>query len=98
MEIKVIITGISHFIDIYDLEVNQEILLRKDYTNKYDGEAIAAYINNSMQIGYIANSVHTVAKGTYSAGRLYDKIGDSARARILIVTHHNAIGVVSIDD
>ena len=35
------------------------------------------------QIGWVANSVHTVIGETYSAGRLYDKIGDAAEGKVL---------------
>ena len=48
------------------------LTLKKDYENPYDDEAIAAYKNGS-KVGYVANSVSTVCRGTYSAGRLYDR-------------------------
>ena len=36
-------------------------------------------------VGYVANSPYTVVGESYSAGRLYDKIGESAKGRILYV-------------
>lgn len=42
----------------------------------------------------MANSVNTVVRGTYSAGRLYDKIDDEAYCRILFITKNEAIGEV----
>ena len=36
-------------------------------------------------VGYVANSPYTVAGESYSAGRLYDKIGDTARGTVLYV-------------
>ena len=50
-----------------------------------------------MQVGYIANSTFTVAKGTYSAGRLYDKIGNEAKARILVIFKDAAVLVIQKD-
>ena len=34
-------------------------------------------------IGYVANSVPTVLGESYSAGRLYDKIGDEAEGKVI---------------
>ena len=42
-------------------------------------------------IGYVANSVRTVLGDSYSAGRLYDKIGDTAAG---IVAYNLVNGVV----
>lgn len=46
------------------------------------------------KIAYVANSANTVYQGTYSAGRLYDKIADFAFARIMFITHAGAIAAV----
>ena len=97
MQIMVTMTGISHFIDCKELEANQDVILKKEPTNKYDKEAIAVYVNDSMQVGYIANSTFTVAKGTSSAGRLYDKIGNEAKARILVIFKDAAVLVIQKD-
>lgn len=98
MEIMITITGIQHYIEPEELNPNQEISLKKEPNNKFDSEAIAVYINDSMQIGYVAKSTHTQAKGTYSAGRLYDKIGETCKAKILVLIHNTAIATVSIED
>mgnify|MGYP000924214525 FL=1 len=37
------------------------------------------------KVGYVANSPHSVVGNSYSAGRLYDKIGDSAEGKVLYV-------------
>ena len=36
-------------------------------------------------MGYVANSIRTVQGESYSAGRLYDKIGDEAVGTVLYV-------------
>lgn len=58
-------------------KVGEELYLKKEVENFYDDEAIAVYKLSETKCGYIANSVETVARGTYSAGRIYDKIKDN---------------------
>lgn len=43
---------------------------------------------------YVANSVGSVARGTYSAGRIYDKFDKKARARVVFIHHTAAIAQV----
>ncbi len=40
---------------------------------------------------YVANSVRTVARGTYSAGRIYDKFDEKAFAKVIFVLKGCAI-------
>ncbi|MBQ6368062.1 MAG: hypothetical protein IJJ30_05980 [Erysipelotrichaceae bacterium] len=60
-------------------QVGQELTLKKDTGNAFDDEAIRVFNKNNSAIGYVANSVETVARGTYSAGRVYDKIEDGQK-------------------
>ena len=61
-------------------------------------EAIRVELPVIGTIGYVANSTNTVYRGTASAGRIYDKIGDYAFARIFFVTHSSAIALVLSTD
>lgn len=99
MEILLTVVGIQYYSDKEDLEANQEITLMKEPANKYDKEAIAvlADADGFKKIGYIANSTKTVAKGCYSAGRLYDKIPDSIKAKILVVLDNVLICKVNVE-
>lgn len=63
----------------------------KDVQNDYDEEAIAAFSEDKEQIGYIANSSRTVAKGTYSAGRVYDRFAIFAVGIVLFIVKDEAI-------
>ena len=45
---------------------------------------------------YVANSVSTVVRGTYSAGRIYDKLDGIARAQVLFI--HNGSAIARIVD
>ena len=64
------------------LRPGDRLVLKKDKENIYDDEAIIVYKENKTKIGYVANSVHSVARGTYSAGRVYDQINDDAECII----------------
>ena len=90
----VTITGIDHYYGKRPFKVGRIFQLIKDRKNQYDGEAIMAYLPFIEKIGYVANSVDTVYRGTLSAGRLYDKMGDYAFAKVMFITHSSVIAVV----
>lgn len=97
MEILLTVVGIKYYSDKEDIEPGQEVTLMKEPSNKFDKEAIAVLADNLEKIGYIANSTHTVAKGCYSAGRLYDKFDDSIKAKILLVFDDVAVCKINIE-
>lgn len=99
MEILLTVVGIQYYCDEGDIEPGQEVTLIKEPSNKYDKEAIAVLSGSKglEKIGYIANSIKTVAKGSYSAGRLYDKIPDSIKAKIILVLDEVAVCKVEIE-
>ncbi|XOQ53239.1 MAG: hypothetical protein ACFWT7_07675 [Succiniclasticum sp.] len=47
----------------------------KEPKNSVDTEAIYAEIPIFGKVGYVANTWHTKARGTFSAGRIYDTVG-----------------------
>ena len=63
-------------------ERGMTVTLQKDPVNEYDHEAIKANLPGLGQVGWVANSVGTVLGESYSAGRLYDKIGDTAEGTV----------------
>ncbi len=88
------VTGCNHYYGLAPFEIGNIVKLVKDQKNEYDGEAIKIVMPYINTVGYVANSTSTTYKGTYSAGRLYDKIGEYAYARIMFVTHSSAIALV----
>jgi transcriptional regulator with XRE-family HTH domain len=66
----------------------------------YDGDEglgeIKVYSGDyvSLDYMYVANSVSSVARGTYSAGRIYDKFDSEARAKVVFIHHNAAIAQV----
>ena len=65
--------------------------LEKEPDNEYDKEAIMVKMAPLDKIGYVANSWRTVVGDCYSAGRLYDKMGDTATATVVHVLSDSVI-------
>lgn len=65
------------------LEPGMTLTLKKEPDNDVDKEAIQVTLAGMGVIGYVANSPRTVVGDAFSAGRLYDKIGDTATAEVL---------------
>ena len=65
--------------------------LKKEPDNKFDKEAIVVKKKGLGEIGYVANSAHTVIGESMSAGRIYDKNGDTAKAKVVLVTPNGTI-------
>lgn len=85
------LTGTKHYLGSDFLEPGMKVKLVKEPDNEYDQEAIKVLLKGVGKIGYVANSPYTVLGESLSAGRLYDKIGNKAKARILFVTPKGAI-------
>ena len=88
------ITGHQSFLGLKPYKIGRVVKLVKEHDNEYDEDAIRVELPFIDTIGYVANSTGTVYKGTHSAGRLYDKIGDEAFAQIMFVTHSSAIALI----
>lgn len=73
------------------LRPGQPVRLVKEPENEYDSDAIRVEMDGLGQIGYVANSVHTVLGESKSAGRIYDRIGKKAVGTILYVTPRGVI-------
>lgn len=65
------------------LEPDMKVKLVKEPDNEVDPEAIKVMIEGLGHIGYVANSPYTLVGESYSAGRLYDKIGDNVEAKVV---------------
>ena len=96
MEKKVFIT-INHLDECFgytQFRIGEKLVLKKDHNNMYDDEAIGVYKEKDYRCGYVANSVSTVARGTYSAGRLYDRIGEEANCVVRFITEEMLIAEI----
>jgi hypothetical protein len=90
-EIYISITGTQFYHGLKPFKLGTIIKLVKDPENFYDAEAIRAEIRYAGQIGYVANNPKTVARGTMSAGRIYDKIMDTDFAKVKFILKDEVI-------
>lgn len=91
MKIWFTLTGTNHYLGSDFLEKGMKIRLEKEPDNRHDREAIKVLLDGVGHIGYVANSPWTVLGESYSAGRLYDKIGDTARGKVRVVTDRGVL-------
>lgn len=85
------ITGCNHYYGNEFMEKEMKVKLVKEPDNAHDKEAIQVQIKGLGACGYVANSPYTVKGESMSAGRLYDKIGDEAKGKIVFVIDGGAI-------
>ncbi len=79
------------------LKEGMKVRLEKEPDNKYDREAIRVMMKGLGQVGYVANSPRTVIGDSFSAGRLYDRIGDTAKGKVVLVTDKGVLCVLKKD-
>lgn len=89
--IYVTITGFSHYYGKKPFNIGNLLVCEKDPSNKYDSEAIIARLPIIGQVGFISNSPYTMAGGTTSAGRIYDKVEDKFYVRVMFTTQSKII-------
>ena len=85
-KVFITLTGTKHYFGNDFLKKGTKIQLEKEPDNEYDKEAIKVTYEGLGKIGYVANSSYTVIGESMSAGRLYDKIGDVAYAKVILIT------------
>ena len=98
-EDKSIYISINHLDDylrVMNLRVGDILALKKEPDNLYDDEAIAVYTKENCKCGYVANSVSTVARGTFSAGRVYDQIGDKTKCIVSFVMEEEGTAIAKV--
>ena len=97
-EIYFTIAGTNHHHGQDFIEPKMEVKLVKEPDNEYDTEAIKVEMPGIGHIGYVANSPYTVVGESYSAGRLYDKIGDTAKGTVLYVLPKGVLCVLKVEE
>lgn len=85
------LTGTNFYYGSSFLKPGMHVVLKKEPDNKYDKEAIEVRFEGLGKIGYVANSPNTVIGESMSAGRLYDRIGDNAEARVVVITPEGVV-------
>lgn len=94
-DVLITITGLGYRYGTEFLEKGMKVKLVKEPDNEHDAEAIRVEYPGLSKIGYVANSAKTVIGESYSAGRLYDRIGKKAKAKVIIILDNAVICKVS---
>lgn len=97
-ELYTTIVGLKNYEGNKVFKIGSIVRLVKEPDNDYDLEAIACENKYVGKTGYIANSTTTVTKGTMSAGRIYDKIGDVSYCEVKFVSKDSVIAKVLSDE
>ena len=80
------------------MKKGMKVRLIKEPDNEHDKEAIRVDMKGLGTVGYVANSTRTVLGDSMSAGRLYDKIGKKATAKVKYVVPDGVICKVNRND
>ena len=94
-KVFITLTGTKYYHGNEFLKPGMKVKLIKEPDNQYDKEAIKVSMKGIGDIGHVANSPYTVIGESISAGRLYDRIGNKANAKVVLVTEHGTICKVS---
>lgn len=92
------LTGTNHRFGSDFIEPGMTVRLVKEPDNEVDSEAIKVEMEGLGQVGYVANSPYTVEGESFSAGRLYDRIGDTADGTVLYVLPKGVLCYITADD
>ncbi len=92
------IAGTSHYYGLDFFEPQMAVHLVKEPENKFDKEAIRVELEGLGKVGYVANSTYSVIGQSYSAGRLYDKIGEAAEGTVLYKLRNGILCILTKTD
>lgn len=90
-DLYVTITGFHNYYGMQPFAIGNLIRCRKEPDNRFDCEAIKCTLPMLGTVGYVANSVGTVACGTMSAGRIYDRVEERFYVRVMFTTNSKVI-------
>lgn len=90
----VTIVGIKYYLGTEAFRVNQILYGVKEPDNEEDSEAIKVLSESGIQLGYIANSIYSVAKGCKSAGRIVDTFEGQLKMRVLFIVKNAVIAEI----
>lgn len=91
------ITGTGHYFGAELFKPGMSVRLTKEPDNRADREAIKVELKGLGVVGYVANSTYTVQGESMSAGRLYDRIGDTAAGTVRYVLPKGVLCTVDKD-
>lgn len=92
------IAGTNHHFGQEFFEPRMEVKLVKEPDNVFDKEAIRVELEGLGLVGYVANSPYTVQGESVSAGRLYDRIGDTAKGVVKYVLPKGVLCELTVNE
>ena len=85
------ITGCNHYLGNEFMEKGMKVKLKKEPDNEFDSEAIMVQIKGIGKCGYVANSPFTVKGESSSVEEESERIGKTAKGKIIAVIDGGAI-------
>ncbi len=92
------VAGTNHYYGKDFFEKGMRVRLIKEPDNAMDREAVQVMLDGLGKVGYVANSPYTVLGESFSAGRLYDRIGDEATGTVLYILPQGVLCVLDGND
>ena len=80
------------------MKKDMKVRLVKEPDNEYDNEAIKVMMDGFGHVGYVANSPRTVLGESWSAGRIYDKIGDTAEGKVKYISDKGVLCTLKLKE
>lgn len=90
-DLYITITGMKYYYGMTPFEIGRKLTCKKEKNNPYDNEAIKVVMKNIGTIGYVANSPHTKATGTYSAGAIRSRVKKKFKVKVMFITSSKII-------
>lgn len=96
--IYVTLTSLDDYVGVEFFKTGQVLYLKKEIESEYDDESFEVYTKTEALVGYVANSVSSVARGTHSAGyltRFIETAEDNhLKCKVLFVLDDKAIAEI----
>lgn len=92
------IAGTKHHYGQEFFETGMTVRLVKEPENEFDKEAIKVEVEGLGLVGYVANSPYTVQGESMSAGRLYDRIADTAHGVVKYILPQGVLCELNTED
>ena len=90
-EYYITITGFNHYYGQKPFKIGKRVKCIKEPENDFDEEAIRVVLKHIGTVGYVANSVFTVARGTSSAGAIAHMVHRTFLAEVMFMTNSKII-------
>ena len=93
-DLFITITQVNDYIGVEQIKIGQKLYLEADLDNRYDDESIMVKTDTGAKCGYVANSVCSVARGSHSAGYIYNTIEKETACIVMFVIDDKAIAKI----